>query len=273
VLLELGDGLPHVQSATPASLASIVANILDEIRKAPSAFEFSFGDISLQRLLEQTPFPRVPSDLPRAAGVSIQVFCKESTAPGDDLFTALWRDERGGLSCVGRNGRFRAPYIPDRIRDFYTAADYRSFGSPHPSETSSFNRVARYDHARMLLVRHGVEWAARELCPQAYPGPTPAELKAKQAKIFAEMDALKKEKSPEEKQRRRRALWDLERKLLDPKVSDEEKTRIKQEVKAFVGLTAPVKITPTPPPPPDQRKLIPLAGGGWAWEDQLGDQT
>ena len=301
-VLEMDGELPHVANATTASLVSVIDNVIKDVARAPHSIEFSFVDRPLAEVLEGgVQFPKTPADMARVSDASIQILAKENAEPRDDLYVPMWRDPQGGLTCVGKVGRLRAVHICECLHELFRAANYASFGAVHPSETTSFNRVQRFAYPRMIILRHGIDWAARALCPSAYPGDTAEQLKAKQDAAAKEYEERRLSKDPKEVARRRQEHWKLERELLaannwcskfqrqlagveagtDQDAVAELRTELEawkvkqrelsQRVKSVGGLTPVAKIDPTPPPPVEKIPLREIQGGGWVQADEAAE--
>jgi len=144
----------------------------------------------------------------------------------------------------------------------------------------------------------GQGWAARVLCPQAFPGEAPEALRKRQAEIEAQYLELKKARDPIEKRRRLQAQMAEEHELLKlgtwvvkkerelqaneempahlrsadriaqlkGEVEDAKRRlhEFKQRIKERGGLTSVVKIEPSPAREPEpQPEMHAVAGGGW----------
>jgi hypothetical protein len=101
---------------------------------------------------------------------------------------------------AGVDGKFRPQSMGERILKWFTAQQWRSFAPQKVSERHEpvGQQAHRPHHHRELLVRHGHEWSARDLAPDAFPplrvGPA----------ITAEQEAKRLAKLPQNRAAARR---------------------------------------------------------------------
>jgi hypothetical protein len=102
-----------------------------------------------------------------ARGCSIEILMPEGRIEGpDDRWASVYRDHdsrrvfSSGLSSV-----FRPQTLRTEILNWFERKKWSSFGAPRPNR----NEPSAPWYGRMLLVRHGNEWRARQICPADFP--------------------------------------------------------------------------------------------------------
>jgi hypothetical protein len=106
----------------------------------------------------------------------------------------------GALVGSGLNGAFRPQVLTERVMEWFSRQQWRSFTAPRISERHEpmHQQAHRPSHHRELLVRHN--WAAREIAPDAFPplrlGPAiPPEVEAKRlAKLPQSRGMIRRDK-------------------------------------------------------------------------------
>ena len=123
--------------------------------------------------------------------------------------------------------------LPETVAGWFSGQMWASFSDAHPHERPG--SVHRAENAREILVRTDASvWAARSLCPSAFPI-DPVALRAKQDAVAAQYEAHKRERDPQERHKRLQEQWAREREAL--KGTPEQRAAVQAEVKQRVGLT------------------------------------
>ena len=168
--------------------------------------EFSFTDRKFDDLLTTASFAIEPADLAALPGACISALTPEGREGDPSMWVSICHLPTGRLFSPGIASRFRAQTIPDEIEKWFLREVFQSFESPHPNEQHNpSGRISRPPHARELLVRH--DWRARAIVPDAFPGPTASEQRAKQQAVTAEYEERRRLKDPRERRKALQAQW------------------------------------------------------------------
>ena len=106
-------------------------------------------------------------------GTSVTIFCREGVPYDPECFASLWRSQTGALISGGLTTRFMRVSLPDQVKAWFEFDGHKKLARPVE-----------------LWVRHGSQWYARTLLPDAFPslptgprGPAPEVAKDREAKF------------------------------------------------------------------------------------------
>jgi hypothetical protein len=293
------DGQWLLQTISHASLVSIMGSLTDEWRKTRARHDFTLTTRTLAEL-DAAPVALTPEDLAKVPDASVHIFLFEGLGGAlSDMMTSVWKPPGSNqLSSAGVRSRFRESMLPETLMLHLGQQNFRSYEPAHPGDPPG---IFRPDYHRETLIRMSSQWNARSLVPEAFPGPTPEQQRAKQDAIQAEYEELKKLRDPMERRRRLQAqqaeehemlklgrwivrtehslqaneelpaplrnedtIAQLKRELEDFKRQLHE---LKQRSKALGGLTPVAPAQPSPPRNIEQPTMHAVAGGGWTIDD------
>jgi hypothetical protein len=225
-----------VVSSSGASLEGVMAGALGVLKDRQDA-DFSFTSRGLTDIVAQ-PLIEDEASLPSAArGASLTIFCPEyPKGIGDGtLWAACWRDPTGSLSSAGAAGRFRLVSLEEQIMGWFRREDFRSFAPASVMERFSTQPVPRPGFARELLIRR--DWSARRLAVDAFPDLEQfEENRARLMETERMYEQARHAKSEKGKKERTEQIQEIDRRMLDPNLTPEERAVLAEARKAQFGL-------------------------------------
>jgi hypothetical protein len=228
-------GTWSLMSATGASLEATLADALRLLRERVGA-DFTFSTRNLADLGTEGVIEDEATLATAVRGASITVLCPEhEPGIGDGtLWASAWRDPTGTISSSGAAARFRIALLHETIGEWFRREDLRSFAPASVMETFSTQPVARPGFHRELLVRN--DWAARRLAGDAFPDIAKTAANPKLLEVEKLYQERRQANSEKGKKARTDQIAELDRRMLDPSLTAEERAALAEARKAQFGL-------------------------------------